>query len=74
MTNKLTLKDSKKYSDLLSKQFNKIGRYEMFSNEETWALFLKQPLAQEIDPSHLPIVKGYCSGYLLYQSKTTVKH
>ena len=62
MTNELTLKDSKKYSDLLSKQFNKIGRYEMISNEETWALFLKQPLVQEIDPSHLPIIKSILFG------------
>ena len=62
MTNELTLKASKKYSDLLSKQFNKIGRSEMISNEETWALFLKQPLAKKIDPCHLPIVKGIFFG------------
>ena len=62
MRETLTLKDAKKYADLLSKQFYEIGRNEIINNEETWKLFLKQKETKDIDPNHIPIVKGILFG------------
>ena len=35
------------YENLLTKQFDKIGRNEIISNEETWKIFLKKKEAKK---------------------------
>ena len=62
MTNQVKLKDAKKIQMLVADQFKEIGKLEMLSKEETWSMFLKQPETKEIDPKHLPMVKGILFG------------
>ena len=62
MSKQLKLKDAKKIQMLVAEQFKEIGRIEMVSGEETWSMFLKHPETKEIDPKHLPMVKGILFG------------
>ena len=62
MTQELTLKDAKKYQDLLAKQFLEMARTNFVSSEKLWDNFLNHPKTKEIDVRHLPIVKGILLG------------
>lgn len=62
MTQELTLKDAKKYQDLLAKQFLEMARTNFVTTEKLWNNFLDHPKTKGIDMRHLPIVKGILFG------------
>ena len=62
MYDQLTLKDARKYQQLLAKQFNEVGRTLVLSNQKTWELFLAQEESNEIPREHLPVIKSILLG------------
>ena len=62
MYDQLTLKDARKYQQLIAKQFNEVGRTLVLSNQKTWELFLAQEESDEIPREHLPVIKSILLG------------
>ena len=62
MKEQLSLKDLQKYQNLLARQFNEVGRSQVLTNKETWALFLEQKESDIIPRDHLPAVKSILLG------------
>ena len=62
MKEQLSLKDLKKYQDLLARQFNEVGRSLVLTNKETWEMFLAQKESNIIPRDHLPAVESILLG------------
>ena len=62
MKDKLSIKDLKKYQNLLAIQFNEVGRSLVLTNKETWAMFLAQKESNIIPRDHLPAVESILLG------------
>ena len=62
MKEQLSIKDLEKYQNLLAIQFNEVGRSQVLTNKETWALFLAQKESDIIPKDHLPAVESILLG------------
>ena len=62
MNKQISLDDARIAQEHLAKQFNKLARSLVLSNQETWELFLEQEESKLIPEMFLPVVKSILLG------------